>query len=447
MSDNIIQLGTLARVQARPSIDADGLLQLARERAPDATVFDSVPPFFWQVRASSNRLDFYDTRMRAGENRTLGNFARALAEGVSYQDSHRTGKNGWGQSLTGRVVVTDEVDPEINEPVTEVWGELYTLPGLTLGEQSTDSMIAAIRAGIWRDVSVGFYARDIECSICGKQSFEWWKEDGCQHIPGYTYAFEDRQTTAFAWINDGELFELSQVYKGASPAAAVLKAEQMSEEGRLSEGERSFIERRHGVRLLEPAHSYALGSIRSQHKEADMPEDNSGQELNKTTRSVIVDALNFAARRAENGAWEFKFDEESDSLGDSVARFVAMSLNLVIERNEAEAATERIAEERDAAKATIAKLEPLAEDGRQYREHLITDTVAAGARAFGKDFREDMYRGIMARADIEQIRAMKEDFTRQGDALFASRNTVDDDQTPATKEGEPKKVESDRYRS
>lgn len=416
-TDKGIMLGTRAEIRPKASLPTEELLAIARERAPDGTIFDSVDPFFWQVRASSNRLDFYDTRMRAGTGKTLDNFARALAEGVSYQDSHNTYKNGWGQSLTGRVVVTDETDPEINEKITEVWGELFTIPGLTLANQSTDSMIAAIRSGIWRDVSVGFYATDIECSICGKQSFQWWKEDGCQHIPGYTYTFKDQDARAFAWINDGELVELSQVYKGATPSAAVLKAEQMSDAGMLSDGERNFIERRHGVRLVEPTRTYALGLV-TQGKEQDMDEQE--QKLTDGTRASIVEALKWGAERKL-----FDFDAENDPIGESVHRAVRAAQDAIDRAVEAEAAVERLTGERDEAKARIAELEPQANDGKRYREDLIADTLTEGARAFGKDFREDMYRALLEAASIDQIRGMKEDFTRQGDAVFARKLTVE----------------------
>ncbi len=422
MSNAAIQLGTRAEIRPASALEVDALLELARERAPDGTIFDNVSPFFWQVRASSNRLDYYDTRMRAGEGRTLDNFARALAEGTSYQDSHKWYQNGWGRSLTGRVIETDEVDPEIDEKIIEVWGELYTLPGLQLGEQSTDSLIAAIRSGIWRDVSVGFSATDIECSICGKQSFQWWKEDGCQHIPGYTYTFQDQTARAFAWINDGELNELSQVYKGASPAAAVIKAEQMNQDGRLSDGERAFIERRHNVRIAEPQRSWALRSISG--KEPTMTDK---KELTDTTRSAIVEAM---ARASEAGY--ITFDPEKDALGDAVHRLVGSVSDMSEALEEARAESTRATGALTEARAKIAELEPQAADGKRYRDDLIADTLVAGARALGKEFREEMYRGLLEKASLDQIRVMKDDFTSQGDELFARRLTTDEPETPTT---------------
>jgi len=420
-----IKLGTMARVTTTPEIKVDALLAIAKERAPDPSVFDGKQPFFWQVRASSNRLDFYDTRMR---RTTLDNFARGLADGVSYQDSHNTRKNGWGQSLTGWVVETDETDEEIGERITEVWGELFTLPGLTLGDQSTDSFIEAVRAGIWRDVSVGFYASDIECSICGKQSFEWWKDDGCQHIPGYTYTFEGKEIKAFAWINDGNLVELSQVYKGASPSAAVTKAGQMSQDGRLTEGERAFIERRYGVRLAEPGRIWTPGQARQTSKEQNMLTD-----INETAKQVIEKALARAVTLGLDVADDTPIGERVTKLVDALERAQADHLAALDTISEGTAALDR-------ATAEIERLRPLADDGKAYRTHLIDDTVAAGARALGKDFREEVYRGILEKLDIAGIRTMKEDFTRQGDALFASNRVTreaDEDAGPASTSIDP----------
>jgi hypothetical protein len=404
-------------------------------------VFDQVTPFFWQVRASSNRLDFYDTRMRPAT--TLVNFARALADGVSYQDSHHIRKNGWGQSLTGYTLNTDDTDPDTGDRITEVWAELFTLPGLELSGQTTDSFIDAVRAGIWRDVSVGFYASDIECSICGQQSFEWWKEDGCRHIPGHTYTVENEDLRAFAWINDGELVELSQVYKGASPAAAVIKAEQMSEAGRLSDGERAFIERRHGVRIADPARIWAPGitahpDVRNtdkQGKEQDVSKERT-EHLTDGTRQAIEEAL------AQVTHLDIAIPDEEHPLGARVMALVEATECMAGERAAltTDLAAERAARARD--QAEIERLRPLADDGVAYHTQLIDDTIAAGARAHGAEFREEVYRGILDRLDLAGIRTMLEDFSRQGDALLAGgRITRDTEEAPAERAVDP-----DRHR-
>jgi hypothetical protein len=436
-----MKLGTLARITTRPELATERLLTIARERAPDPSVFDQVAPFFWQVRASSNRLDFYDTRMRP--QTTLVNFARTLAEGVSYQDSHHTRKNGWGQSLTGYTRETDDTDPDTGDQITEVWAELFTLPGLTLSGQTTDSFIDAVRAGIWRDVSVGFYASDIECSICGQQSFEWWKDDGCRHIPGHTYTVKEKELRAFAWINDGELVELSQVYKGASPAAAVIKAEQMNEAGRLSEADRAFIERRHGVRIAEPPRLWAPGQtgypdtrhIGRQAKEQGVSKERM-EQMTDGTRQAIEEAL---ARVADI---DITLPGEDQPLGARVVALVDVAEQIVAERA---ALTTDLAEERAARtkdQAEIERLRPLADDGVAYRAQLIDDAIAAGVRAHGANFREEVYRGILDRLDIAGIRTILEDFSRQGDALLVGhRITRDAEETPSERTVDP-----DRHR-
>jgi hypothetical protein len=422
-----IKLGTRATIKAAPPLEATKLLALAKERAPDAAVFDQRSPFFWQVRASSNRLDFYDTRMRPAT--TLVNFARALGEGVSYQDSHSSWKNGWGQSLKGYLVDTNETDAAIGDAITEVWGDLFTLPGLTLAGQSTDSFIDAVRAGIWRDVSVGFYANDIECSLCGMQSFQWWKEDGCSHIPGNTYKVKGEDVRAFAWINDGELVELSQVYKGASPSAAVVKAQQMSDAGKLPDQERAFIERRHGVRLVEPAPKWALPcGVAAERKDRTMDE----QELTIAAdeRDQIASALQRAA------SLKIALPGDGAPLSDRVVALVDQVVRIDAERA---TLTDEIAElttARTADQTELARLKPLAEEGVAFRAQVVDDAIAAGARAFGASFNEDTYRGILARLDLDGIRAMRDDFTRTGDAALAGGRRTREQADDATREGD-----------
>lgn len=423
-----IKLGTRATIKAAPPLEATKLLALAKERAPDAAVFDQRSPFFWQVRASSNRLDFYDTRMRP--ETTLVNFARALGDGVSYQDSHSSWKNGWGQSLTGYLVDTDETDAVIGDRITEVWGDLFTLPGLTLAGQSTDSFIDAVRAGIWRDVSVGFYAEDIECSLCGMQAFRWWEEDGCSHIPGNTYKVKGEDVRAFAWINDGELAELSQVYKGASPSAAVVKAQQMSDAGKLAEQERAFVERRHGVRLVEPARAWALPrGVAAEGKERTMTEKNT------TVAASERDQITAALARVANLKIALPGDEAP--LGERVIALVDQVVRIDAERA---TLTDKVAElttARAADQTELAHLTPLANEGVAFRAQVVDDAIAAGARAFGATFNEDTYRGILARLDLDGIRAMRDDFTRTGDAALAGgRRTREKADDAATRDGD-----------
>lgn len=479
MTTEKIKLGTRAKITPATALDTDRLLALAMERAPDPSVFETYSPFFWRVKASSDRLDFYHTRMRAGRNRTLGNFERGLKAGVSYQDSHNPYKNGWGQSLDGHTIKTDEVDPETGKPITEVWGDFYTLSGINLSGQNTDDFTAAIRAGVWRDVSVGFYASDIECGICGKQMMDWFSADGCQHVPGVEYEEEGQRRVAWAWINDGELAEVSQVYEGASPGAAVVKAEQMSMEGALDERARATVERRYQVRIATPDRTYALGGVplidregttmqrqKRQSEElepqvldgetqddeelepvvdtsaGETPTDETPEPVDEDT--VIVDGTDEGAVDAELQDSEERA-APTDVLAGERARWAEHGIRLGTDPVKAVRA---LAQE-------IVRLRPLADDGKRYKDDLIADTIASGVAAYGKGFDEEQYRGILAKLDLDGILTMKRTFDARADEMLPTKRVTVEDadeegvrpETTKTKRGGARKLDPARHRA
>ena len=504
MTQEPIRLATRAKITRAEGIDADKMLALAKASAPDPSVFGSFAPLFWRVRASSNRLDFYHTRMRPGRTKTLGNFERMLKEGVSYQNSHDWTRNGWGQSLDGRTITTDEIDREIGEPVVEVWGDFFTLSGLSLEGQHTDHFGAAIRAGVWRDVSVGFFASDIECGLCGKQSFEWWKEDGCTHIPGVEYELatgegDTIRAVAWAWINDGELSEVSQVFDGATPGAAVAKAEQMSLEGQLPEETRAKVERRYQVRLATPQRRYTLGGLplierggeqdmalkRGITKRAVEDETPITPDGDEETPITPIDSGDETPEGEETPVTpgEGEGTEEPPEIGDeTVITDPATEEEPEGDEEDGERGLEHpapatapagdvLAEERarlrgtgidlgrDPVKAVralaseVLRLRPLADDGKRYRKDLESETLAAGARAYGPKFHEERYRGILAQLDLEGIRELRDTFNARGDQQFGGgRQTIEDAEDSGTDEepvnGKTKRqLDPDRFKA
>jgi hypothetical protein len=399
-------ISLVTRIKTKPVVlDATRLLDVARERAPDPAVFETHQPYFWQAQISSNARDFYGTRMHRS---TLDNFAVALQDGISFQDSHNVRKLGWGQSLDGEIIRTDEDDAEIGEKRLVANGTFFTLDNLNLNGQNTSDFLAAIRAGIWRDVSVGFAASDFRCSICGKNPLRWWDDDGCPHIPGVEYDIDGVKRMAFAWVHDGELHEVSQVYDGATPGAAVYKAEGLALEGRLADPERMQIEQRYHVRLKEPDRRWAVNGrgIAVPTKESPVgtkPETNSDAAL-----AVINDAV---TRLADAG---ITFAADVVLLED---RFAILADDLV-------AAREQVATD----KAEIDRLTPLAKDGERYRTNLIEDTLKEGVRAHGSEWSQDAYRKILESLDIDGIRTIQADFERIATARLGSggRHTRDD---------------------
>jgi len=89
------------------------------------------------------------------------------------------------------------------------------------------------------------------------------------------------------------------------------------------------------------------------------------------------------------------------------------------------------------ATGEIVRLRPLADQGQQARDLLITETLAAGVRATppGMTFAEETYKGLLAVAPFESIRQMRDDFEARARENFqagrVTRQTEADPPAPA----------------
>lgn len=82
--------------------------------------------------------------------------------------------------------------------------------------------------------------------------------------------------------------------------------------------------------------------------------------------------------------------------------------------------------ERDRALGQVAELQPLADQGRAYRDELVNQAVAEGVRAMGEAFPEETYRGMLAGAPLEHIRQVRDTFAAQAAERFpGGRQTRD----------------------
>lgn len=83
----------------------------------------------------------------------------------------------------------------------------------------------------------------------------------------------------------------------------------------------------------------------------------------------------------------------------------------------------------------VERLRPLADDGRVYRDDLITETLAEGVRALGDGFNQETYRGLLERSGIAAIKQMRTDWATIAEKRWPKgRQTVDgndDEQPPA----------------
>lgn len=368
---------------------------------------EDVELFRFIAEMSNNSVDAYYTHMSES---TLKNFASDASTGVSFLDSHDSRKLGLGQTFNGQFVS----DGERLRALTGV----YIVPDIAFGGNhsfaTTDDFIRAVRTKMVRDVSVGFYGGSITCDLCGDAV---WGNTNCVHFPGTEYAIGDQgneTVTATAEIDGAHLAELSAVYDGATPGAMILKFERGLSEGWIDRSQTEMLERRYKVQLPDD-HKRKIWPTNS---EVNM--DNEGQTTERQLSRDEEKALKNASRALET-LLEV----------DGVEGAVHEAAGVVVDRfNEQSERIKGLETELAKANARVAELTPMADDGKAYREQLVSDTLAEGVRANGEDFAEETYRKMLESADLNTVRQMRDDWKKLGDSRFAAgRQTVDETET------------------
>lgn len=425
MADDLM-LSTTALVQTRATTTE--LVALASRRALDPSVFEDRAPFFWMAEISSNRLDAYYTRMAAS---TLRNFALDAEAGVAFQNSHATWQLGFGRSLTGKFVSAG------GNGVSRVEADFYTVPNLRLHDVSTDDFITGVRAGILADVSVGFHGGECLCDICGNDMFRSWD---CWHIPGITYLIEQAggikaEVVCTATIENAHLAEVSVVYDGATPGAAIRKAQMEATNGRLNDAQVRLLEQRYRMRLPD-RRVIVPGAALSQ--ENPMPKDETTRTAEVQTPVVAPEVApspteSAATQRGADMAGAEDEEEEDEEEMRQVATLQTRLTSVTEERDTTRAALTEARSRIQALEAEVARLTPAAEDGRAYRDDTIADALAEGVRAFGPEFAVETYRSLLESSGLPVIKRMRDDWKAVAARTFPTqRQTVSEgDPAPA----------------
>lgn len=375
---------------------ADLLAILQAGGALDPAIFDERAPFFWSAEISNNQVDAMFTHMLPS---TLSNFAADARAGVSFINSHRHNELPFGRSLAGSVVENGQRQRAI--------ADFYTLPGLTLNGISTDELIAGMRSGIVADVSVGFHGGKMFCDVCRANYLSW----DCPHITGMQYDVKDAGlVTATVSIDGARLSEVSAVYDGATPDAAIIKAQRMADAGELKP---------EAVRILEARYRMKFETKRS------YPGASPGKEKTMNEFEQLVNQIR-------------------EALGvDAKADLVKAVVDLQATGNDDETRAQLAGLEERAAKAeaTVAELTPLAADGKQYRTDLVADALAEGVRAMGDKFDAETYGAILQTAPLTTIKRMRDDWRLTGDGRFQPGRQSQDKGDEAPKQPTAKRSE------
>jgi hypothetical protein len=285
-----------AHVAVRTLLGVDKLKELAAARG--GTIESTVEIedendeeyYFWSAQISNNDLDAYYTRMNPS---SLKNYAAAANEGVAFMTSHDTRRLPLGHSLYGKYT-----SPSGNGRA-RVEADFYTIRDYDANGVNTDQFYRAVKNGIVRDVSIGFYGGQWICNICNRDMMAWgdW-ENMCWHIPGVSYALKDQagnktdeRIVCEADIRNANLSEVSAVYDGATPGASIRKAALLAEAGKLPEplarNIESFYMNRMGLRFRLPVTRQFGGATPSDQEDAGMPMP---EETNERTVPAIAEA-------------------------------------------------------------------------------------------------------------------------------------------------------------
>jgi hypothetical protein len=370
-----LHLPVRLQVAQEQEIDLDAINRHTLEpvTADDIFTFSGV--------CSNDRLDSYFTRMDPVT--TLRNYAADLNNGVSLLGNHNIYTAPFGRSYDGQLIQDD------TDNANAVRGDWYILKGVKINGESTDDTIRAIKAGITRDMSVGFSDESYRCGSCGRDLWDW----ECPHIPG----LEDEQgRMSFAWIENARLREVSTVYKGATPGAYIDKARAYVQQGELEENKIAKLEQRFQTRFERKDGAAFFMPKR---------EDNKNMNLIEQIRTALQ----------KNEIEKSRVYEILQSEGDKYRQPDDIAL-----RNEL------------GEQATIEGVKQLkveAEQGRQYTADLIDQAVASRTRAQGEGFNAESYKNMLVRAaDLDYIKDEIKAYEEMAEQRFTpGRQTNPDD--------------------
>lgn len=392
------------KVRIHPLIDEELRASLPENLRESAYTF--------QVEGSNVNLDFYYTHMT---RRSLTNFGKDATNGVQFLDSHDNRNLGYGRSFGGRVRIDSERTPEFSLPdgvelatappnqYAYFQGDIYTIPGIRFGGgltyASTDDFIKAVDAGLASDVSIGFSGGNWRCDICGG---DYRSYRDCEHFAGNIYPAGDagdRRVLATVSVDGARLHEISAVYDGATPNATIIKARAAALDGQLSVEEKRFLEVRYKEeiptgKIFTSGYADFGGFTYTPDALTTVATDNTRFYVYNNGQ---IDPIETPNGRQANEEQTMDFEQIVEDVRGALAETGADESLEVHEQ------VRWLASE-------IARLQPLANDGRQYRTDLIADALKEGVRAMGEGFNQEAYRTLLENSSLEAIKQLRSDW-------------------------------------
>lgn len=165
-----------AKIQKSASI---GALTLSDEELEKINLFSLAPLkadeiFPFKIAVCSNAQDT-DRDNEPFLLQAVKDLAKHIEGKTMILDHNPSAKNQIARIYDTELITSDE-KTEIGEPLTTLEVRCY----MVRTEKNSD-LIAEIKAGIKKEVSVGFSTSEMQCSICGKNFFT------CAHLKGHIY--------------------------------------------------------------------------------------------------------------------------------------------------------------------------------------------------------------------------------------------------------------------
>ena len=390
------------------------LLDIAREHAPDPSVFDQHAPVFIPSRISTTELDAYFTRMHIS---TLRNYAKEAAEGRAFLEGHIISRLPLGFSLTG------DLD-EVGEEEAAVYSYAYVVPGRIV----TDDFILAYKTASVRDISVGFGGGTHICSICNN---DIWDYEKCRHWPGCWYKVDEEpavegtsraatEILCFAWVKDAHLREYSAVYEGATPSAVILKAQRQIEAGQMDARTVQMLNQRYrslNLPLLNQALTVPVGFNLKEEKRSMANENNGHKPETQPTDDILRTATQEARTAAFAEVREAICAPLADLLTEEERKLdVVPQLRLLVGK--------------------VNNEHLMAELGRKARQTAIDEAIKEGVRALGEEFKETEQRQLLgnlsASGDLTMVETMRTNWAALADNVLPKGRQSKDQADRAT---------------
>lgn len=406
------------------------LLRLARERAHDPTVFDEFPPYFFESVISNGRADAYFTYMLKP---TLRAYAEDAKAGVPVLLGHNVMSAPLGYSLTGRYEANGDTPGQARafQPPTQ---EGETGPRVVSAAyiQAVDgpdgqcaAMIRRLRAGTQREVSVGYGGK--VRYICVIDGLNIWDRN-CPHIPGLEYddkgnIVDSGGTLSLFGVDASRLREYSLVYRGATPGAAVRKAEQEALAGRLEPKYARYLESALHLtrRLPDTQPIYPAGSPNPTTEVRSVPED-------PQNAAGEQQALPPEAREVEGQEGELML----------VSHVALPEADLVRMGFTGEATPGEVVSGVIELRGLVTRLQGRADEADAYRSILIGQACTEGVRALREGFNETRQRKMLDVLTIAEIEEQRREWQQLGDRNYGGGRA-----TREIRAGEPEGDRSD----